>query len=164
MNIEIRSTRVSDVANLKASLETIWHDTYDSFLGAKRVTKLAQGWHTPEKLAQEASDNCVCSMVADLDGRIVGHVLAYAAVDGRVHIARLYLTHDLHGQGIGKNLLHEALRFFPKAKVAYLEVYEPNERAVRFYKSQGFQVTERLQDAYADAELYEYRMEKKLDL
>ena len=164
MNIEIRPTKVSDVANLKASLETIWHDTYDSFLGAKRVTKLAQGWHTIEKLTQEASDNSVCSMVAKLDGKVVGHVLAYLAADGRVHIARLYLTHDLHGHGIGKNLLLEALAFFPKAEVAYLEVYEPNERAVRFYKSQGFQVTERLQDAYAEAELYEYRMEKKLDL
>lgn len=164
MNVEIRPTMVSDVANLKASLETIWHDTYDSFLGAERVKKLTRGWHTIEKLTQEAGDNSVCSMVAELDGRIVGHVLSYAAVDGRIHVARLYLSHDLHGQGIGKNLLLEALAFFAKAKVAYLEVYEPNERAVRFYKSQGFQVTERLRDAYADVELYEYRMEKKLDL
>lgn len=90
--------------------------------------------------------------------------MAYASEGERIHVARLYLSHDLHGQGIGKKLLWSALKAFPAATTAYLEVYEPNVGAVQFYKSQGFQVTERLRDEYADKELYEYRMEKKLGL
>ena len=158
----IRSTLEDDALDLKAALLHIWHDTYDSFLGSDRVTKLAMGWHTPEKLRAEALAENICSLVAVNGGKIVGHALMYEAAPRTIHLARLYLDHHFHGQGIGKLLLNNAIQSFPHATKAYLEVYEPNLRAVEFYKRQGFEIVVRTRDAYTDDELFEYRMEKEI--
>ncbi len=157
-----QNTRSEDAFALKSALLEIWHDTYDSFLGADRVTDLTTGWHTLEKLRQEADDAHICSMVA-LDGTsIVGHALMYERLPGDLHLARLYLNHRYHGNGVGKRLLNEAMSAFPTAYKAKLEVYEVNTKAVSFYKSQGFKVTDKLRDAYSDDELYEFIMERDL--
>lgn len=160
--ITIRYTRSDDVERLKTTLLSIWHDTYDSFLGAERVTKLAAGWHTLDKLRAEAQADDICSLVALSGDKVVGHALMYEAQPRTIHLARLYLDHSLHGQGIGRRLLSEAIEAFPHAHIAYLEVYEPNRRAVDFYKGQGFEVVAKTRDAYTDEVLYEYKMEKKL--
>jgi len=160
--IEIRKTTPDDVADLKTTLLRIWHDTYDSFLGASRVTKLAAGWHTPEKLVSETETDKVCSLLALDKGRIVGHALMYEPNPRIIHLARLYLDHDYHEQGIGKALLNAAIAAYPHAHLAYLEVYEPNLRAVAFYKAQGFGIVAKTRDAYTDEVLFEYRMEKDL--
>ncbi|GLQ18608.1 GNAT family N-acetyltransferase [Maritalea porphyrae] len=158
----IRATQVEDAAELKTALLNIWHNTYDSFLGVERVTKLAAGWHTLDKLRAEAQADDICSLVAVCDGSIVGHALMYEAQPRTIHLARLYLDHSFHGKGIGKRLLSNAIDAFPHAHNAYLEVYEPNQRAVRFYQGQGFEVVARTRDAYTEDVLYEYKMEKKL--
>ncbi len=160
--IVIRDTCDDDAAKLKVALLSIWHDTYDRFLGAERVTKLAAGWHTLDKLKAEAEDSRVCSLVALNGDKIVGHALMYEAQPRTIHLARLYLDHSFHGQGIGKRLLNEAIQSFPHAREAYLEVYELNRRAVDFYKGQGFDVVAKTRDAYTDDVLYEYKMEKSL--
>ncbi|MGJ8529711.1 GNAT family N-acetyltransferase [Maritalea sp.] len=160
--MKIRSSEVGDAEELKQSLLNIWRETYDAFLGVERVTNLTTGWHTLEKLRQEAMDEYICSLVA-LDGTsIVGHALMYERAPGELHLARLYLAHDYHGKGIGKHLLDEAIRAFPNAQKVQLETYEVNTKAVNFYKSQGFEVTDKLRDAYSEDELYEFVMERDL--
>lgn len=158
----IRPTSPDDAVALNSELLAIWHTTYDSFLGADRVSKLAAGWHTLDKLTAEAQSDHTCSLVAANNKKIVGHVLMYEADPRTVHLARLYLNHSYHGQGIGKALLSSALRSFPHAQKAYLEVYEPNQRALEFYKRQGFEIVAKTRDAYTDDVLFEYRMEKSL--
>lgn len=162
VEIEIRFTRAEDAAELKTKLREIWHDTYDAFWGRERVVQLSSQWHALEKLINEAESSDICSLVALSDGQIVGHALTYLSSASSVHIARLYLHKDFHGQGIGKRLLQQGLQAFPGAKSAHLEVIEGNERAVAFYRSQGFQVTERIRDEYVEHELYELKMQKVL--
>ncbi|WP_299344356.1 GNAT family N-acetyltransferase [uncultured Maritalea sp.] len=162
IQVSIRPTMAEDAAKLKAALLCIWHETYDSFLGTDRVTTLAEGWHTLEKLIAEAQSERICSLVAYDKGQIVGHALMYEPEPRTIHLARLYLDHEYHGQGVGKALLQQAIGAFPHAYKAYLEVYEPNRRAVEFYKGQGFEIVAKTRDAHTDDVLYEYRMEKDL--
>lgn len=159
-DILVRPTTVDDAAELKRTLLHIWHQTYDQVWGAERVKALASQWHTLEKLKQEALSSSICSLVATDDGALIGHALAYQPKPDCVHLARLYLDHEYHGRGVGKRLLAAALDPFPTAKAVHLEVVETNDRAVGFYRSQGFQVTERIRDEYVDDELYELKMQK----
>lgn len=153
----------ADVPALKAMLYRVWHQTYTPFLGAARVDQLTSMWHQPELLSAEVDQTACATFVAvNSDDEVVGHALAAYEGEGRVHLKRLYLDQSYHGQGTGKVLLQEALAAFPNGTHASLEVYANNRRAVAFYHRNGFSVSEKLRDEFAEDELYEYRMVKSI--
>jgi putative acetyltransferase len=53
----------------------------------------------------------------------------------------LFIKPDCIGQGIGKRLMEFALE---ELKICYVDVNEANKNAVRFYRSFGFRVYDRL--------------------
>ncbi|MCF4099871.1 GNAT family N-acetyltransferase [Maritalea mediterranea] len=150
------------VPALKALLYRVWHQTYTPFLGVDRVNQLTDMWHKPAKLASEVEHELCASFVALKGEEVIGHALATAEGDGLVHLKRLYVDKEYHGQDVGKRLLRAALAAFPNGTCASLEVYENNHRAVAFYKRQGFTAQEKLRDEFAKDELYEFRMIKAL--
>lgn len=158
----VRRTMVDDLSNLKEMLHQVWHQTYAPFLGSTRVDQLTNMWHTPANLASETEMPACATLVAAENDNIVGHALVADEGEGLLHLKRLYLDPTFHGQGIGDQLLNAALSAFLHGKMASLEVYENNARAVPFYKRHGFEVSEKLRDAFADDELYEFRMCKAL--
>jgi putative acetyltransferase len=82
--------------------------------------------------------------VAVLDGQVVGMAGLHVGGGKGRHCASLgIMVHDqFQGQGIGRDLmemlLHMADNFLGLARVE-LEVYPDNERAIRLYKSCGFE-------------------------
>jgi len=162
--VEIRDTCADDAIALKSALKAIWHDTYDGFLGADRVNELTSMWHQVERLEKEATSDNICSIVATQGDSIVGHAFAYLAEANEVHLARLYVDHALHGQGVGKRLLERSVGAFADAKSVRLEVYENNTRAMVFYQSQGFETVSRTRDSFTNDVLYELTMKKEVGL
>jgi ribosomal protein S18 acetylase RimI-like enzyme len=88
-------------------------------------------------------------LIGDIDGRVVGYV-QFGAVGTPVgtesgsdrEVRRLYVHPDCQRRGIGKRLMdaafgHPELR---SARDVYLDVWERNEGALRFYKRYGFEV------------------------
>ena len=77
--------------------------------------------------------------VADMDGRIVGMVVAWLIVD-EIHIATFAIHPDFRKQGIGKDLLLHTLRSAKAdgAVTSFLEVREGNEVALEMYRQFGF--------------------------
>lgn len=53
------------------------------------------------------------------------------------YIAGLFVLEAYQSQGIGKQLLQEAKKSF---SILHLDVYRQNERAVKFYQKNGFEV------------------------
>lgn len=89
--------------------------------------------------------------VADLDGRIVGMVVAWLIVD-EIHIATIATHPDFRKQGIGKNLLLHTLRSAKEdgALSSFLEVRESNEAALVMYRKFGFVESGRRTGYYKD--------------
>ena len=89
--------------------------------------------------------------VADLDGRIVGMVVAWLIVD-EIHIATIATHPDFRKQGIGKNLLLHTLRSAKEdgALSSFLEVREGNEAALVMYRKFGFVESGRRTGYYKD--------------
>ena len=77
--------------------------------------------------------------VVDLDGRIVGMVVAWLIVD-EIHIATFAIHPDFRKQGIGKKLLsHTLMSAKEEGSVSsFLEVREGNEIALEMYRQFGF--------------------------
>ena len=89
--------------------------------------------------------------VADLDGRIVGMVVAWLIVD-EIHIATFATHPDFRKQGIGKDLLLHTLRSAKAdgALTSFLEVREGNDIALEMYRKLGFVEHGRREGYYKD--------------
>ncbi len=59
------------------------------------------------------------------------------------YLAAIFIAPDKQGQGIGKKLLEEVKRNHDTITLA---VYSKNERAIQFYKREGFEQTEERTD------------------
>lgn len=89
--------------------------------------------------------------VADLDGRIVGMVVAWLIVD-EIHIATFATHPDFRNQGVGKKLLLHTLRSAKEdgALTSFLEVREGNDVALEMYRKFGFVESGRREGYYRD--------------
>jgi len=89
--------------------------------------------------------------VADLDGRIVGAVVAWLIVD-EIHIATFAIHPDFRKQGIGKKLLSHTLKSAKEdgALTSFLEVRESNDAALEMYRNFGFVESGRREGYYKD--------------
>jgi ribosomal protein S18 acetylase RimI-like enzyme len=88
-------------------------------------------------------------LIGEIDGRVVGYV-QFGAVGAGIEAAhpedqelrRVYVRPGFQGQGIGRRLMDAAFDH-PQLRGAcnvYLEVWERNPRAQRFYRRHGFEV------------------------
>jgi ribosomal protein S18 acetylase RimI-like enzyme len=84
---------------------------------------------------------------AKIGNEIVGYLklstqgLAGSGSDGVLEISRIYVVQEKLGSGVGKALLQFALSFAEQNKKnsLILGVWEKNERAIKFYRSYGFE-------------------------
>jgi [ribosomal protein S18]-alanine N-acetyltransferase len=89
--------------------------------------------------------------VAEVDGRIVGTIVAWLLVD-EAHIATIATHPDLRRQGIARKLLTYALRYMSKegAITSFLEVRESNTAAQEMYRRFGYEEVGRRKRYYKD--------------
>lgn len=160
--ILIRPSRADDIAKLRTCMAAIWHETYDGFIGAKRVERFVSLWLTDQQLRKEAESDAILSLLVVDGDEIVGQILMREVEPGIVRVARLYLASRYHGLGLGKQMLDEGIAAFPQAHLVRLEVYEPNHRAVRFYQAYGFVEKARAPSEFAPEGVNEILMELTL--
>jgi len=107
----------------------------------------------PEKSFRfELTDNPAARCwVAEVDGRIVGMIVAWLFVD-EAHIATLATHPDLRRQGIAQKLLTHTLRYTYEegALSSFLEVRESNLAAQEMYRKFGYENTGRRRRYYRD--------------
>ncbi|MBO9698431.1 MAG: GNAT family N-acetyltransferase [Sphingopyxis sp.] len=61
-----------------------------------------------------------------------------AALDGDIELKRIYSLSRFHGSGLGAALMKQALEAARGYRRLLLGVYARNERAIAFYRKQGF--------------------------
>ena len=106
----------------------------------------------PRSFQFELTDNPASRCwVADLDGRVVGMVVAWLIVD-EIHIATIATHPDFRKQGIGKKLLSFSLQSAKDegALTSFLEVRESNEAALMMYDKFGYVESGRREGYYKD--------------
>ncbi|NLT27386.1 MAG: GNAT family N-acetyltransferase [Microbacteriaceae bacterium] len=119
-----------------------WRDTYTGMLSDELIAHYAEPglrerqWR--EQLAEDAAGGASRTVVAELDGRLVGLARARRADEAEAPRPRsldlLYTRAEVHGLGVGAALLDEVLGDAP----AFLWVSEGNARALAFYRRRGF--------------------------
>jgi ribosomal protein S18 acetylase RimI-like enzyme len=157
-NILIRLAAPADVKAVRSLLVETWHDTYDSLIGAEKVTEITNSWHSIENLSRQLTMPDTSFLVAEEAGLIVGHILATAQKPPFMMISRLYVRPDRQRRGIGSRLVDASAARHQNCDTLRLEVEADNKKGLSFYLREGFREVGRSVTQGID----HIRMEKRL--
>jgi len=127
--------------------------TLDDLAQVVAIDKASFSLPWPERSFRfEVTDNPASrAWVAELDGRVVGAIVAWLLVD-EAHIATIATHPDFRRRGIASKLLSHALRMMMNegALTSVLEVRESNSAAQEMYRKFGYEETGRRPRYYKD--------------
>jgi ribosomal-protein-alanine N-acetyltransferase len=127
--------------------------TFDDLKQVIAIDQVSFSLPWPERSFQfELTDNPASRYwVADLDGCVVGMVVAWLIVD-EIHIATIATHPDFRKQGIGEKLLSFTLQSAKDegAVTSFLEVRESNVAALMMYRKFGYVESGRREGYYKD--------------
>jgi ribosomal protein S18 acetylase RimI-like enzyme len=149
--IEIEHARSEDAEAIFNVQRATWLDTYpnkEAGITGEDIRKRIEG-ENGEKISPkidkwrqgiEVSDGSRAVFVAREEGKVVGYV-APAIIDGQRRIGAIYVLPDSQGKGIGSELLHKAIEWHGRKEDIFLRVATYNQKAIDFYKRNGFKET-----------------------
>jgi ribosomal protein S18 acetylase RimI-like enzyme len=144
-SLGVRPASVTDVPAVSALAKKTWSDAFGYSV-------------RPQDLAVELEENrseryfraalrTDTILVAELNGTLVGYVQfgdvkipEVEVLPGDQELQRVYVDTELHGKGVGRELMNAALSHprLARATRIFLQVWEKNENAVGLYESLGF--------------------------
>lgn len=147
INIEISKVTINDLENLqKISIKT-FSETFSNVNTPENMTKYLLENLSLEKLLAELSDSNAAFYFAVNNNDVIGYLklntgLAQTELkdDQSLEIERIYVLKAFHGKNIGQLLYEKAIQEAKKIHATYvwLGVWEENQRAINFYKKNGF--------------------------
>ncbi len=135
----IRLANHTDLDDIARTRALAWAETYPGLIPSTVIEAQVDRVPAVVRHLQQALDDGLSVWVAIADGAIVGHAHATISDDPNaaqpLELASLYLLRRAQGIGLGRRLLFTALGDSP----GQLWVLESNERAIRFYRTAGFE-------------------------
>ncbi|HUP49059.1 MAG TPA: GNAT family N-acetyltransferase [Thermoanaerobaculia bacterium] len=146
MPVTIRRARTADAAALAELAARIFHDTFARSNSAEDMEAFLAGAYTESRQRAETEDPAIITLLAEA-GALIGYAQVRSGepppcVTGRgpVEIMRFYVEKAHHGSGVAQMLMGEVERVAAGlgAGTLWLGVWERNDRALAFYRKQGF--------------------------
>jgi diamine N-acetyltransferase len=145
---QIRAATGDDIDALALIGSATFLETFAGILHGQAIMKHCQTQHGKETYRHYLQHGAT-AWLAELDngGASIGYALlskpelAAAEMDGSdLELKRIYALSRFHGSGIGAALMAKATQKASKtARRLLLGVYNGNERAIAFYRKQGFE-------------------------
>lgn len=149
MNLSIREALPADAELIADISRQTFFDTFAAQNSAANMDKFLSEQFTRGRLILEVGQAGNTFLLAQAGEAIAG----YAKIrEGRsapglvaqpaIEIARIYACKEWIGKGVGKQLMQACLEIGRQRNktVAWLCVWEKNQRAIAFYESWGFQI------------------------
>jgi GNAT superfamily N-acetyltransferase len=145
----IRPALSVDAQALARLGERLWRETYTGLIPASNLELHLAETFGPAQQAAELADPACTTLVIEVGGTLRGYALLRAcgpevekslAFSRPVEVARFYLDRTLHGSGAAMALMAAVLSQAASAghDGVWLQVWEQNPRALRFYAKAGF--------------------------
>jgi len=157
----IHSVTLDDLEGYRAVQARGWIDTYPSDAAGVSldwVQARAEGWMTPEALAD--SRERLALILTDAGRQPLYVAKVREAVVGMIHVTNLetsgqrlealYVDKEYRGQGVAQQLVDQAFLSFDLTQPITLEAASYNERAIRFYQKNGFEIRPGSEHLYKD--------------
>ena len=146
----IRPALSSDAQALAILGERLWRMTYTGLIPEANLERHLAETFGPEQQAAELGDPACLTLLIEEGGILLGYALLRARSpesESRafhfvkpLEVARFYLDSALHGTGAAQVLMEAALSHAASAghDGVWLQVWERNAQAIRFYAKAGF--------------------------
>ena len=146
----IRPALPVDAQALARLGERLWRETYTGLIPASNLELHLAATFGPAQQAAELADPSCAMLVIEVAGTLLGYALLRACgpeeetthcrFNNPLEVARFYVDRSLHGTGSAQELMAAVLSHADSAghDGVWLQVWEENPRAIRFYAKAGF--------------------------
>lgn len=146
-NIEIKRVSHSDIEQLQKIGKQTFSETFSAGNSEENMAKYLEEGFSLDKLTAELNDQNSEFYFAVFENSIIGYLklnfgqsqteLKY---DKTIEIERIYVLKSFHGKNVGQILYDKSLQIANQKNADYvwLGVWEANQRAINFYKKNGF--------------------------
>ena len=143
----IRAISISDLAQLQKIGKTTFAETFTEHNTKEDLDKYLEESFSNEKLSSELNTPNSSFYFAEIEHNVVGYLkINFGASQTELkdnealEIERIYVLQAFHGKKIGQALYEKAISIAKEMKVKYvwLGVWEQNNKAIQFYKKNGF--------------------------
>jgi GNAT superfamily N-acetyltransferase len=164
MSLSIRTANPSDIPTIGQLAEESWWPAYSSFISAEQISYMLNEMYSPEALVQQFREG-ITFLLVERNGLALGFA-AFSetnTLEQVFKLHKLYLLPSEQGKGTGKLLIEEVGSQAKKLGGLILELnVNRGNKAVNFYKNQGFDVHQTLDIPYHTFVLNDYVMRKAL--
>ena len=146
-SIDIRRVTLNDVDQLQSVGKQTFSETFSESNTEADMQQYLDEKLSIEKLTDELSNRDTAFYFAAINNNVIGYLKLNSGAaqtelkDGKsLEIERIYVLKDFHGKLIGQLLYEKAIEIAKQTNADYvwLGVWEKNQKAIRFYKRNGF--------------------------
>jgi ribosomal protein S18 acetylase RimI-like enzyme len=146
-DIEIKKVTLDDIDQLQKIGRQTFLETFSTGNSEENMTKYLEEGFAIEKLTTELNDNNAEFYFATIADNVIGYLkLNFGQSqtelqdDKALEIERIYVLKDFYGKSVGQILYNKAIHIarHKNADYVWLGVWEENQRAISFYKKNGF--------------------------
>lgn len=146
-NISISKIDEANIEQLQLIGRQTFFETFAAANSEQNMQKYLAEEFTADKLTNELKNPDSEFYFAKLDNLVIGYLKINFGQsqtelqdDKAVEIERIYVLKDFHGKQVGQLLYNKAIQIATQKNADYvwLGVWEENERAINFYKKNGF--------------------------
>jgi len=143
----IRTAHPADAQDLSLLGERLWRETYEGLIPASDLEQYLAETFGPAQQAAELADPACRTLVLAEGGTLLGYAWLRAKgpavevpFERPLEVARFYVDRALHGTGTAQSLMAALLAHAASADHdgVWLQVWEQNPQAIRFYAKAGF--------------------------
>lgn len=145
--IEVTQVSSNEIQQLQKIGKQTFSETFSSVNNREDMNKYLEEGFSVKKLTAELVDENAQFYFAKLNDEIIGYLkLNFGQSqtelkdDKALEVERIYVVNEFHGKKVGQILYDKAMEIARQKKVKYvwLGVWGKNERAINFYKKNGF--------------------------
>lgn len=169
--MEISPAVVSDAGNLATLAIQVWLDTYAVYGIRQAFSNYVWDELSPAKFEKKLKDKSIIILKMVENSHLTGFAEIHfaspcpAAPEITTELEKIYIHQNFTGKKLGVKLLEFIGNEFKKREIQefWLSVYENNERAIRFYKKNGFEEIGELFFLMEDEKHKNYILKKELN-
>jgi len=145
--IKLKKLTLSDLTELKNISQKTYSDAFSWGNSKENMISYLNSALSHKQLKSEINEKQSVFYFAKMDNVTVGYIkINFGSAqtdlkdDDAMELERIYVLEKFQGKKIGKKLLNFVIEIAQKKGLKYLwlGVWEKNEKAINFYKSQGF--------------------------
>jgi diamine N-acetyltransferase len=145
--IEIQKATISNIDELQKISRDTFYETFVTSTSEENMRLYLENNFSKEQLTNELENSNSEFYFAILENEVIGYLkINFSAAqtelndNSALEVERVYVRNNYHGKGIGQQLLDYAIQIAEQKNMqtVWLGVWENNQRAINFYKKNGF--------------------------